>query len=161
MDFRDYFDIEESKNCTNDFLEIRDGAHGYSELIGRFCGSEFPRMITSQDRFLWLRFKSDETLEYRGFKAVYEFRMQSTFKKSIFYVISLEFIIMSIEYFYIFKTLEPNTLTKFIYIISTTVLVYSRNSERNVNLLMQLMSSNPLILDFAKVKSSKFGSFLS
>lgn len=76
VDFRDYFEMEPSDNCENDFLEIRDGAHGYSDLMGRYCGNTFPPIITSQDRYLWLRFRSDETLEYKGFRAVYEFIMQ-------------------------------------------------------------------------------------
>ncbi|KAA0203054.1 hypothetical protein HAZT_HAZT007990 [Hyalella azteca] len=76
VDFRDHFEIEPSENCENDFLEIRDGQHGYSDLVGRYCGSDFPPIITSQDRHLWLRFRSDESLEYKGFRAVYEFIMQ-------------------------------------------------------------------------------------
>ena len=73
LDFRDYFHIEPSENCQNDFLEIRDGPWGYSDKLGRFCGNEFPPIITSKDQHLWLRFYSDESLEYRGFRAVYDF----------------------------------------------------------------------------------------
>jgi hypothetical protein len=53
--------------------QIRDGAHGFGSLLGQFCGHSFPDFITSKDRFLWLRFNSDENIEDRGFKAVYEF----------------------------------------------------------------------------------------
>lgn len=55
------------------FSQIRDGAHGFSTSLGQFCGHNFPDMITSKDRFLWLRFNSDENIEDKGFKAVYEF----------------------------------------------------------------------------------------
>lgn len=41
--------------------------------MGQFCGHNFPDIITSKDRFLWLHFHSDENIEYEGFKAVYEF----------------------------------------------------------------------------------------
>ncbi|KAK9753034.1 CUB domain [Popillia japonica] len=71
IDFRDRFKLE--NDCDNDFLEVRDGAHGYDELRGTFCGSQFPPIITSSDRHLWLRFKTDENVEYDGFKIVYEF----------------------------------------------------------------------------------------
>jgi len=76
LDFRDYFHIEPPSNdgeCKYDFLEIRDGDQGYSTLIDHYCGSNFPPIITSSGRSLWLRFKSDGTIEYRGFKAVYNF----------------------------------------------------------------------------------------
>ncbi|KAK7068343.1 Neuropilin and tolloid-like protein 2 [Halocaridina rubra] len=73
IDFRDYFHLEPSENCEYDFLEIRDGAHGYSDLIDKFCGASFPQLITSKDQNLWLRFSSDENIEYRGFRAVYQY----------------------------------------------------------------------------------------
>ncbi|XP_042882220.1 neuropilin and tolloid-like protein 1 isoform X1 [Penaeus japonicus] len=71
VDFRDYFELEPSNKCEFDVLEVRDGAHGYSDLVGRFCGKDFPPIITSKDRYLWLKFISDETIEYKGFRAVY------------------------------------------------------------------------------------------
>ncbi|XP_074027346.1 neuropilin and tolloid-like isoform X2 [Leptinotarsa decemlineata] len=75
LDFRDWFQIEQSVECKNDFLEVRDGAHGFSTLLhSPFCGiNTFPPMMTSSDRHLWIHFKSDENIEYKGFKAVYEF----------------------------------------------------------------------------------------
>jgi len=76
IDFRDFFLMEPPSNegkCDYDYLEIRDGSEGYSTLIGKFCGSDFPPMITSSGRSLWLRFVSDGTIEYRGFKAVYNY----------------------------------------------------------------------------------------
>lgn len=71
LDFRDTFHIEPSEGCRFDYLEVRDGAHGYSTLRGQFCGQTFPPMLTSSDRYFWLRFHSDENIEYSGFKAVY------------------------------------------------------------------------------------------
>ncbi|XP_034242072.1 uncharacterized protein LOC117645776 [Thrips palmi] len=71
LDFRDTFHIEPSEGCRFDYLEVRDGAHGYSALRGQFCGQTFPPILTSTDRYLWLRFHSDENIEYSGFKAVY------------------------------------------------------------------------------------------
>ncbi|KAJ8925577.1 hypothetical protein NQ315_009417, partial [Exocentrus adspersus] len=75
LDFRDYFEIEESPKCKNDFLEIMDGPHGYNDRLGPpFCGmKKFPPLITSSDRHLWIHFKSDDSIEGRGFKAVFEF----------------------------------------------------------------------------------------
>ncbi|XP_017773615.1 PREDICTED: neuropilin and tolloid-like protein 2 isoform X2 [Nicrophorus vespilloides] len=74
LDFRDWFELEPSQDCRNDYLEVRDGAHGYNNLMMQpFCGFDFPPMLTSSDRHLWIHFRSDENIEYRGFKAVYEF----------------------------------------------------------------------------------------
>lgn len=67
------FKLEPNKDCDYDFLEIRDGDQGYSPLIGKYCGDNFPPMITSSGRSLWLRFKSDATVEYNGFRAEYSF----------------------------------------------------------------------------------------
>ncbi|BET00095.1 CUB domain [Nesidiocoris tenuis] len=78
LDFRDRFDIEPSQDCRFDSLEIRDGPNGYDKLIGEFCGSVFPPIIYSSGRSLWLRFTSDENIESRGFKGVYEYIKRST-----------------------------------------------------------------------------------
>ena len=43
----------------------------YINFIGKFCGNKFPPIITSSGRSLWLRFTSDNTIEYQGFKIVY------------------------------------------------------------------------------------------
>ncbi|XP_076672981.1 neuropilin and tolloid-like [Andrena cerasifolii] len=71
LDFRDEFKLEESPECRYDFLEVRDGQHGYSNLLGNFCGTNFPPEITSKTRYLWLRFRSDDSIEGKGFKAVW------------------------------------------------------------------------------------------
>jgi len=76
VDFRDSFHIEPPSNelnCDYDYLEVRDGDQGYSPLIGKYCGKLFPPVITSSGRSLWLRFVSDGTIEYSGFKAVYTY----------------------------------------------------------------------------------------
>ncbi|KYB26854.1 Neuropilin and tolloid-like protein 2 [Tribolium castaneum] len=71
--------MEGSPDCANDFLEIRDGLHGYNQLIEKkFCGKEFPPVIESSDRYLWIHFSSDENIEYKGFRAVYEFLPRPT-----------------------------------------------------------------------------------
>ncbi|XP_068084312.1 neuropilin and tolloid-like protein 1 [Anabrus simplex] len=73
LDFRDEFNIEPSPNCVYDFLEVRDGGHGYDHLIGKFCGHNHPpTVIQSKGRHLWVHFHSDENIEYSGFSAVYE-----------------------------------------------------------------------------------------
>lgn len=62
-----------TSNCPNDFVEFRDGRYGFSPLIGRFCGMSLPRSeIRARSGFLWIRFHSDDLLEYKGFFATYD-----------------------------------------------------------------------------------------
>ena len=42
-------------------------------VSGKFCGNNFPPEITSSGRSLWMRFISDSTIQYTGFKAVYQY----------------------------------------------------------------------------------------
>jgi len=41
--------------------------------IERHCGDRFPERVVSSGQSLWMRFHSDETIQYSGFKAVYSF----------------------------------------------------------------------------------------
>ncbi len=50
--------------CCNFFTDLR---------TGKFCGNDFPHLITSSGRSLWMRFHSDSTIQYHGFRAVYTF----------------------------------------------------------------------------------------
>ncbi|KAM7533505.1 hypothetical protein Aperf_G00000119166 [Anoplocephala perfoliata] len=71
------FDLEPESLCAMDFLEVRDGAFGFSPLIGRFCSRLPPpenELIRSTSRYLWLRFRSDSTLTRTGFRAVFHFQ---------------------------------------------------------------------------------------
>ncbi|GMT28286.1 hypothetical protein PFISCL1PPCAC_19583 [Pristionchus fissidentatus] len=85
--FRNYFQIERTydrrgalkedyMDCPNDYLELRDGPYGFSPLIGRYCGNSLPRDdIRARSGYMWIRFHSDDALEYGGFTATFEFRL--------------------------------------------------------------------------------------
>ncbi|VDM34386.1 unnamed protein product [Hydatigera taeniaeformis] len=69
-----------------DFLEVRDGAFGFSPLIGRFCSRLPPpenEEIRSTSRYLWLRFRSDNTLPHDGFRAIFHFQKIGKFSLSL------------------------------------------------------------------------------
>lgn len=71
------FAVEPGSLCAMDFLEVRDGAFGFSPLIGRFCSRLPPpenEEIRSTSRYLWLRFRSDSTLSHDGFRAMFHFQ---------------------------------------------------------------------------------------
>ncbi|XP_041483293.1 dorsal-ventral patterning tolloid-like protein 1 [Lytechinus variegatus] len=69
------FDVEYESSCLFDYLEIRDGPESdvNSTHIGRFCGADPPpnelKLNTGE---LGLVFRSDATVQGRGFRAVYE-----------------------------------------------------------------------------------------
>ena len=73
LDFRGEFHIETSEKCDYDYLQVVDGPFSYSPVVGRYCGRHHPPLIESTGRYLWLRFQSDDSIEYVGFHIVYEF----------------------------------------------------------------------------------------
>ncbi|XP_052777589.1 membrane frizzled-related protein-like [Mya arenaria] len=67
------FDIENGGiACNYDWLELFDGNSTNSTSLGRFCGSTF-RPISSTQRFLTLNFVTDGSTQQRGFKLFYNF----------------------------------------------------------------------------------------
>lgn len=66
-----YFRLESGTCSSNDYLEVRDGSSSTSLKKGTYCGSYAPT-ITSSDRYLWVRFRSDALSSYKGFQARYE-----------------------------------------------------------------------------------------
>ena len=69
LEFTD-FAVERSDDCTFDYVEIRQGIDATGHLIGRLCGEGRPGIINSA-KTLWIRFKSDSSLAFRGFAAKY------------------------------------------------------------------------------------------
>ena len=57
----------ENRQCSFDYLEIRDGGYESSPLIGRYCGNKIPKRIVSQSNSIYLKFKSDSTFPSTGF----------------------------------------------------------------------------------------------
>ncbi|XP_056192710.1 cubilin [Falco biarmicus] len=53
------FSLEDSVQCSRDFLEVRNGSDVQSPLLGRFCGNSVPSPIFPQNHVVYLRFKSD------------------------------------------------------------------------------------------------------
>ncbi|KAM7441214.1 hypothetical protein ABFA07_009740 [Porites harrisoni] len=67
-----YFRLESGICSSNDFLEVRDGSSSTSIRKGTYCGSYAPT-ITSSGQYLWIRFRSDSLIGYKGFEARYSF----------------------------------------------------------------------------------------
>ena len=65
-----YFTLESGTCSTKDYLEVRDGLSSTSTRKGTYCGSNAPSM-TSSGRYLWIRFRSDSSVSYKGLEARY------------------------------------------------------------------------------------------
>ncbi|KAL9979309.1 hypothetical protein ACROYT_G016957 [Oculina patagonica] len=63
------FDLEESVNCTADYVVIRDGNEKTAPLIGRYCGKTLPGPVKASAQSLYIMFHSDDLDAFKGFKA--------------------------------------------------------------------------------------------
>ncbi|CAD1477837.1 unnamed protein product, partial [Heterotrigona itama] len=62
------FHLEAHTTCLFDYLEIRNGGYETSPLLGRFCGTDIPTEIFSQTNQIYLKFVSDLTRSFAGFR---------------------------------------------------------------------------------------------
>ena len=88
----DTFELEQSENCKNDYLEVREAIFRYPNLllniVGVYgailakpmCGSTKPSTIQSSGNMVWVHFKSNSntTTTYKGFKASFTAGMYTT-----------------------------------------------------------------------------------
>ncbi|KAH8357601.1 hypothetical protein KR200_003594 [Drosophila serrata] len=68
------FELQNSTDCSADFLQLHDGYSIASRMIGRFCGSQLPlgngSVITTQEQaFFW--FRSDNETQGKGFHVIW------------------------------------------------------------------------------------------
>ncbi|XP_046880031.1 cubilin [Hypomesus transpacificus] len=69
LNFTD-FDLEGNlPSCGFDYVEIRDGGYETSPLIGKFCSNQGPPVLVSHSNRLWIKFRSDNVINRRGFTA--------------------------------------------------------------------------------------------
>eukprot|EP00094_Tigriopus_californicus_P004908 TCALIF_04726-PA protein Name:"Similar to tll2 Tolloid-like protein 2 (Xenopus laevis)" AED:0.21 eAED:0.21 QI:19/0/0/0.86/0.78/0.73/15/0/884 len=65
------FEMEDELECGYDFVEVFSGYDDAGPPYGRFCGNQVPPEIVSADEALLLRFKSDDTINSKGFSALF------------------------------------------------------------------------------------------
>lgn len=63
------FDLEESVDCTADYVVIRDGKDNNATLIGKYCGKTIPEPVKASNQSLYVMFHSDELDAFKGFRA--------------------------------------------------------------------------------------------
>ncbi|XP_055525021.1 tolloid-like protein 1 [Wyeomyia smithii] len=66
------FDVEEERMCSYDYVEVYGGLDDASgPLHGKYCGNTNPPEIISMNEALLVRFRSDDTVGFKGFSASY------------------------------------------------------------------------------------------
>ncbi|XP_044011009.1 cubilin [Aphidius gifuensis] len=63
------FDIEDTTNCTDDYVRIFDGETRDNNILGSFCKSQLPPSIFSTGNKMLVVMRSDSFLSAKGFKA--------------------------------------------------------------------------------------------
>ncbi|XP_022092203.1 suppressor of tumorigenicity 14 protein-like [Acanthaster planci] len=67
-----YFDVEgDELNCRYDTLLVYDGPNASFPLLGNYCGNQGPSPVTSSQHEMYLRFRSDGSIEKSGFRLSY------------------------------------------------------------------------------------------
>ncbi|XP_077123064.1 ovochymase-1 isoform X3 [Ranitomeya variabilis] len=70
--------LEDSPNCTWDFLSIYDGEGNDTTLLVSLCGNKSNRVFISRSGFLTLHFHTDNSVSSRGFHIRYGERNRSS-----------------------------------------------------------------------------------
>ncbi|XP_023225887.1 tolloid-like protein 2 [Centruroides sculpturatus] len=65
------FELEHEQDCSYDYVDIFNGYDDSSPHLGRFCGNKVPPEILSSSDSLLVRFRSDDTINNKGFSAAY------------------------------------------------------------------------------------------
>ena len=58
--------------CRHDYLSVHNGSSLSAPMIGKYCGSQTPFSVMSTVSSLFMMFRSDSSLNYKGFNATYE-----------------------------------------------------------------------------------------
>ncbi|XP_060534565.1 protein tolkin-like [Cylas formicarius] len=65
------FRLENHAECYYDFVQIFDGDSSVSRQLDTFCGSMMPYLIISSENHLYMTFRSDKSVQQKGFFATY------------------------------------------------------------------------------------------
>nr|XP_019553875.2 tolloid-like protein 1 [Aedes albopictus]XP_029726403.1 tolloid-like protein 1 [Aedes albopictus] len=67
------FDLEEEKTCSYDYVELSSGFDDTAsgQLHGKYCGNRLPAEVISMSEVIVVRFRSDDTVGFKGFSAAY------------------------------------------------------------------------------------------
>lgn len=63
------FELEPHQECAYDHIVVYDGDTNEAPTLGRFCGSKSPHPLLASSNKMYLVFKSDASVQRKGFKA--------------------------------------------------------------------------------------------
>lgn len=63
--------MEAHLECAYDHLEIFDGKDVHAPSLGHICGTRKPPPVVSSSNKMFLQFFSDNSVQKRGFEALY------------------------------------------------------------------------------------------
>ncbi|XP_037084279.1 tolloid-like protein 2 [Pollicipes pollicipes] len=66
------FELEDEQDCGYDGVEVLDGFDETAHVPHKYCGNQVPPPIVSTREVLRVLFKSDDTINSKGFSAAYE-----------------------------------------------------------------------------------------
>lgn len=66
------FELEKDYGCSSDALRVYDGKDVSANPLGLYCGGMKPFSVLSTSNHLYIRFTSDRSLNFRGFRATYK-----------------------------------------------------------------------------------------
>ncbi|KAH0568173.1 hypothetical protein KQX54_019308 [Cotesia glomerata] len=66
------FDIEDTTNCTDDYVKVFDGPRKDFEELGTFCKNYLPPSLVSSGNQMLVVMRSDSLISAKGFKAQFE-----------------------------------------------------------------------------------------
>ncbi|CAK1545983.1 unnamed protein product [Leptosia nina] len=66
------FELEPEANCGYDFVQILGGLEGSVGPYGNYCGTKMPPEIVSTTEALLVRFRTDDSIVFKGFSASYQ-----------------------------------------------------------------------------------------
>ncbi|XP_074593288.1 protein tolkin-like [Brevipalpus obovatus] len=67
----DDFEFESHPDCAYDYVAIYDGSSAENASLGKFCGSKLPQPLVSSTSRMFMIFKSDSSVQRKGFKAIH------------------------------------------------------------------------------------------
>lgn len=65
------FELETHPECAYDHLTAYDGSTLENTTLGKFCGSKLPHPLLASSNKLYMIFKSDPSVQRKGFKATH------------------------------------------------------------------------------------------
>ncbi|CAG9795395.1 unnamed protein product [Diatraea saccharalis] len=66
------FELEPETNCGYDYVQVFGGLEGSAGDYGTFCGTKMPPEIVSTTEALLVRFRTDDSIVFKGFSASYQ-----------------------------------------------------------------------------------------